>query len=65
MSVYAGFKSLANFTQWLKFNLYNNIEIGRSTKVRGARLSQNVRIGAHCNIQGGGNRPLFLYGRLL
>lgn len=58
MSVYAGLKSLlrasANFMQWLKFNLNNNIEIGHSTKVRGARLSQNVRIGTHCNIQGGG-----------
>lgn len=57
MSVYAGLKSLlrevANFTQWLNFNLRNNIEIGCSTKIRGANLSQNVRVGAHCNIQGG------------
>lgn len=59
MSVYAGLKSLlrevANFTQWLNFNLRNNIEIGCSTKIRGANLSQNVRVGAHCNIQGGGH----------
>lgn len=66
MSVYAGLKSLlrasANFMQWLKFNLNNSIEIGHSTKVRGARLSQNVRIGAHCNSQKGGIGPYSYMG---
>lgn len=57
MSIREGAKSLlretANFAQWLRFNLSNSIEIGRNAKVRGAKIAENVRIGAQCNIQGG------------
>lgn len=68
MSVCEGAKSLlrvtANLIQWLKFNCSGSIEIGQNTKVRGARIAKNVKIGAQCNIQRGGKQFL-LYGRLL
>lgn len=58
MSIREGAKSLlretANLAQWLRFNLSNSIEIGRDSKVRRAKIAENVRIGSHCNIQGGG-----------
>ena len=58
MSIREGAKSLlretANLAQWLCFNLSSSIEIGRDSKVRGAKLAKNVKIGSHCNIQRGG-----------
>ena len=58
MSISEGIKSLLkstlNFVQWIRFNMNSCIEIGHNTKVRGAVLSQNVKIGSHCNIQRGG-----------
>lgn len=58
MSIREGAKSLlretANLAQWLRFNLSNSIEIGRNSKVRGAKIAKNVKIGSHCNIQRGG-----------
>ena len=58
MSISEGIKSLLkstlNFAQWVIFNSNSCIEIGHNTKVRGAVLSQNVKIGSHCNIQRGG-----------
>lgn len=58
MSIREGAKSLlretANLAQWLLFNLSNSIEIGRKSKVRGAKIAKNVKIGSHCNIQRGG-----------
>ena len=69
MSIYEGGKSLlreaANFATWLKLNFNSDIEIGHETKVRGARLSKNVKIGSHCNIQRGGGKQFLIYGRLL
>lgn len=57
MSIREGAKSLlrktANLAQWLRFNLSNSIEIGRNSKVRGAKIAKNVKIGSHCNIQRG------------
>ena len=59
MSISEGIKSLLkstlDFAQWVRFNLNSCIEIGHNTKVRGAVLSQNVKIGSHCNIQRGGS----------
>lgn len=58
MSIREGAKSLlrktANLAQWLRFNLSSSIEIGRDSKVRGAKIAKNVKIGSHCNIQRGG-----------
>lgn len=58
MSISEGIKSLLkstlNFVKWVRFNMNSCIEIGHNTKVRGAVLSQNVKIGSHCNIQRGG-----------
>ena len=66
MSIYEGVKSLlreaANFATWLKLNFNSDIEIGHETKVRGARLSKNVRIGSHCNIQRGGVKSFSYMG---
>lgn len=57
MSIREGAKSLlretANLAQWLRFNLSSSIEIGRKSKVRGAKIAKNVKIGSHCNIQRG------------
>lgn len=57
MSISEGAKSLlrktANLVQWLVLNLNNDIEIGWSSKVRGSKLVKNVRVGSHCNIEGG------------
>lgn len=68
MSIREGAKSLlretANLAQWLRFNLSSSIEIGRDSKVRGAKIAENVKIGSHCNIQRGGKQFL-IYGRLL
>lgn len=68
MSIREGAKSLlregANLAQWLRFNLNSSIEIGRDSKVRRAKIAKNVKIGSHCNIQGGGKQFL-IYGRLL
>lgn len=54
MSIREGAKSLlretANLAQWLRFNLSSSIEIGRDSKVRGAKIAENVKIGSHCNI---------------
>lgn len=69
MSIREGAKSLlretANLAQWLLFNLSNSIEIGRKSKVRGAKIAKNVKIGSHCNIQRGGGKQFFIYGGLL
>ena len=58
MSIREGAKSLlrgtANLAQWLRFNLSSSIEIGRDSKVRGAKIAKSVKIGSHCNIQRGG-----------
>lgn len=58
MSLREGAKSLlretANLAQWLRFNLSDSIEIGQKSKVRGAKIAKNVKIGFHCNIQRGG-----------
>ena len=51
MSIREGAKSLlretANLAQWLRFNLSSSIEIGRDSKVRGAKIAKNVKIGSH------------------
>ena len=69
MSIREGAKSLlregANLAQWLRFNLNSSIEIGRDSKVRGAKIAKNVKIGSHCNIQRGGGKQFLIYGRLL
>lgn len=67
MSISEGIKSLLkstlNFVQWVRFNMNSCIEIGHNTKVRGAVLSQNVKIGSHCNIQrGGGSTASLIWG---
>lgn len=46
-------RNLHNTLKKIKLNLNRNIEIGRETKVRFAKLDSYTRIGNYCNIQGG------------
>lgn len=47
-------RSFINMFDVWKFNINKNIEIGRHTWVRMARIEEHVRIGDYCNIQRGG-----------
>lgn len=47
-------RTLSNTLDVWKFNINRNIEIGRHTKVRMAKIGEYVRVGDFCNIQRGG-----------